>query len=160
MACRRVRHPQGFYVTVCDDPPRPDGRAAEEIRRQEAAAAEAARVQAELNRLAAERQAAVQQQQQQLAAAQAQSLKIQQDQAAQVQQLQAAQDQRLASVRLVGDAVTQSLKILGNMQRMGAAPTAAMSAQRKTRRGAPTASASLRIGSGSYAAGSGANFSV
>lgn len=80
---RTVR--RGNYSVRIYDDPRANGRQAQQILAEEAAAAKA---QAELDRIAAERRAIAEQQQRELAAAQAESLKIQQAQAARAEELQ------------------------------------------------------------------------
>jgi len=130
----------------------------EQYAQQQAAAAAAAQ-QAELDRMARERQAIAAQQQAQMVAYQQQLLSQQNTQAAQAQQLQAQQAQRLGEIAARGMAVAQSLKILaipGSQQ----GPTASMSQQRRRTTGARTAAASLRIGAMGSGTGAGANFSV
>jgi hypothetical protein len=137
-------------------PPTPDQYAQQQAA---AAAAAAAAQQAELDRIARERQAIAAQQQAQMAAYQQQLLSQQNTQAAQAQQLQAQQAQRLGEIAARGMAVAQSLKILaipGSQQ----GPTASMSQQRRRTTGARTAAASLRIGAMGSGTGAGANFSV
>lgn len=133
---------------------------AEAQRRQDEANRQAAAKQAELERLAREREALAAQQQaemQRLAAEQQQAEAQQQQQAA---TLQNEQGQRLAGINARGQSVTQSLAILSR-QPATQGPTAAVDTeQRGQRSAAKTTQASLRMGSGSYGAGSGANISV
>lgn len=109
-------------------------------------------------RLAEERRALIAQQEAQMAAYE-QQLKDQQAQQAQtVADLTAKQAEKVAGIRARGTAVTQSLQILGRPK--GTAPTAAMTKRNEQPKGARTTSASLRMGSTSTGAGSGANISV
>jgi len=156
MATRTV--PRGDYAVRVYDTSRPQGRQAEQIKAEEAAAAAA---QAELNRLAAERQAIAEQQRQQLAAAQAESLKIQQEQAARAEQLQAAQQLRISQIQSFGSAVSQSLRILGGYAGGGQqGPTASMTRRKPGRAGVSSTTASLRIGTVGRSPGSGANLAT
>ena len=134
--------------------------AEEEGRRQQAQAdAEARRKQEQLAQLAREREAAAAAQRAQMIALEQQRAQVEVQQAAEAQQLTAQQQDRLAGIGARGQAVTQSLQILA---REGAdqGPTAAVDTTRRVARGAKTTTASLRMGAGSYGAGSGANFSV
>ena len=134
--------------------------AEEEARRRQAQAdAEARRRQEQLAQLAREREATATAQQAQLVALQQQQTQAEAQQSTEVQQLTAQQRERLAGIDARGQAVTQSLQILAN-ETAGQGPTAAVDATRRTARGARTTTAALRMGAGSYGAGSGANFSV
>ena len=139
---------------------RQEHHAREEAKRKQAQAdAEARRKQEQLAQLARERETAAAAQRAQLIALQQQQAEAEAQQAAEAQQLTAQQKDRLAGINARGQAVTQSLQILS---REGAdqGPTAAVDTTRRTARGAKTTTASLRMGAGSYGAGSGANFSV
>jgi len=115
--------------------------------------------QRELDRLAEERVTTAAAQQAQLLALQAQQNDAVNQQNAEVSRLQGEQQQRLGQIRSAGTAVTQSLQILAR-QGSNQAPTAAVDSNRARQQGAKTTTASLRMGSGSYGAGSGANISV
>ena len=128
-------------------------------RRQAQADADARRRQEEMDRIARENRAAAAAQQAQLVAMQQQQLEQQAAQDAEVAQLQAEQSQRIGGIRARGQAVSSSLQILAN-QGGKQGPTAAVDTTQKTTRGAKTTQASLRMGAGSYGAGSGANISV
>ena len=137
-----------------------DNGQAEAARQQEEANRRARERQAELDRLAREREvlAAQQQAEMQRLAAEQQQAEAQQQQ--QVATLQNEQGQRLAGINARGQSVTQSLAILSR-QPATQGPTAAVDTeQRGQRSAAKTTQASLRMGSGSYGAGSGANISV
>lgn len=115
--------------------------------------------QRELDRLADERTATAAAQQAQLLALQTQQEDAMAQQKTEVSRLQNEQQQRLGQLRSTNNAVTQSLQILAR-QASNQAPTAAMDDNRTRAQGAKTTSASLRMGSGSYGVGSGANISV
>jgi hypothetical protein len=115
--------------------------------------------QRELDRLAREREATAAAQQAQLQALQQQQIEAEQQQNAQAAQLGAEQRQRLAGISARGTAVSESLQILAR-QPAKQAPTAAVDDKNTRQQGAKTTTASLRMGSGSYGAGSGANISV
>lgn len=126
-------------------------------RRQAAADAEAARRQAELNRLAEERAAVAAQQQ-------AQMQKMQSDQAAaaaaqkeRTSALQAQQAQRTGEINASGQAVTSSLQILGDLGgKQG--PTAAVAPKVKGRVSTSSSNPTgLRIGSTMTGSGVGTN---
>lgn len=134
--------------------------AEEEARRQQAQAdAEARRKQEELARLARERESAAAAQQAQLIALQQQQAQAEAQQAAQAQELTAQQQERIAGIGARGQAVSQSLQILAR-QTADQGPTAAVDTKRRQAGGAKTTTAGLRMGAGSYGAGSGANISV
>lgn len=109
-------------------------------------------------RLAEERTALIAQQQAESVKYQQQMVEQQAQQAQQTQQLQAQQAERIGGIHARGQAVAQSLQILG--QRSSQAPTAAMSRPRARQATARSTSASLRMGSTSTGVGSGANISV
>lgn len=156
MAARTVS--RGNYSVRVYDNAREQGRQAEQIKAEEAAAAAA---QAEMDRIAAERRAIAEQQQQQLAAAQAQALKIQEEQAAQAEQLQAAYQLRISQIQSFGNAVSQSLRALGAYSAGGKqGPTASMTRRKPGRTGASSTAASLRIGTMGRSPGSGANLAT
>lgn len=115
--------------------------------------------QRELDRLAEERTNTAAAQQAQLLALQAQQEDAATQQKAEVARLQGEQQQRLGQIRSAGTAVTQSLQILAR-QASNQAPTAAIDPNKTRAQGARTTTASLRMGSGSYGVGSGANISV
>jgi len=115
--------------------------------------------QRELDRLAQERTTTATAQQAQLLALQAQQEDAVRQQRADVTRLQGEQQRRLDQIRSAGTAVTQSLQILAR-QANKQAPTAAVDDNRTRAQGARTTTASLRMGSGSYGVGSGANISV
>ena len=115
--------------------------------------------QRELDRLAEERTTTAAAQQAQLLALQAQQDDAVNQQKAEVGRLQGEQQQRLGQIRSAGTAVTQSLQILAR-QASNQAPTASIDDNRTRQHGARTTSASLRMGSGSYGTGAGANISV
>jgi len=132
----------------------------EEARRRQAEAdAEARRKQEQLAQLAREREAAAAAQQAQMIALQQQQAEAEAKQAAEAQQLSTQQQERLAGIGARGQAVTQSLQILAN-RRASQGPTAAVDTTRRMTRGAKTTTPGLRMGAGSYGAGSGANISV
>lgn len=64
-----------------------------------------------------------------------------------VANLQAQQALRIGSLRAVGNAVSSSLRILGQQSSSSQAPTAAMTPRKKGADGPRSSSASLRIGS-------------
>ena len=128
-------------------------------RRQAQADADARRRQEEMDRIARENRAAAAAQQAQLVAMQQQQLEQQAAQDAEVARLQGLQAERIGGIRARGQAVASSLTILAN-QGGKQGPTAAVDTTQKTTRGAKTTQASLRMGAGSYGAGSGANISV
>ena len=109
-------------------------------------------------RLAEERQALIAQQQAEMVAYERQMAEQQAKQEQQAAGLQAQQNERLAGIRARGSAVAQSLQVLG--QQGSQAPTAQMTKRSTPQQGARTTSASLRMGSTSTGAGSGANISV
>jgi len=115
--------------------------------------------QRELDRLAREREATAAAQQAQLQALQRQQVESERAQRSQVAQLGQDQQQRLAGINARGAAVSQSLQILARTPSKQA-PTAAVDDNKNRQQGARTTTANLRMGSGSYGAGSGANFSV
>lgn len=115
--------------------------------------------QEELDRLARERQATAAAQQAQMMALQNQQAEIEAQQQTQANQLGQEQQARLGGINARGRAVTESLQILAR-QPSKQAPTAAMDDNKNRQQGARTTTASLRMGSGSYGAGSGANISV
>lgn len=115
--------------------------------------------QRELDRLATERQATAAAQQAQMLALQKQQAESEQTQQAQVAQLGQEQQQRLAGISARGTAVSESLQILARTPSKQA-PTAAVDDNKNRQQGARTTTASLRMGSGSYGVGSGANISV
>ena len=132
----------------------------EEAKRRQAQADEdARRKREEMERVARERQAAAAAQQAQLVAMQQQQAEQQAAQDAEVAQLRAQQTERIGGIRARGQAVASSLTILAN-QGGKQGPTAAVDTTQRTSRGAKTTQASLRMGAGSYGAGSGANISV
>ena len=128
-------------------------------RRQAQADADARRRQEEMDRIARENRAAAAAQQAQLVAMQQQQLEQQAAQDAEVAQLKAQQTERIGGIRARGQAVASSMTILAQ-QGGKQGPTAAVDTTQKTTRGAKTTQASLRMGAGSYGAGSGANISV
>ena len=139
---------------------RQEHHAREEAKRQQARAdEEARRKQAELERLARERQAQAAQQQAQLVAMQRQQAEQDAAQRAKVAEMQGQQEERLAGINARGTAVTQSLQVLAR-QRDKQGRTASVDSNSKTRRGASTTTAGLRMGSRRSGAGSGANISV
>lgn len=133
-----------------------DAEAQRERDRQDRIAQERQR---ELDRLAEERTATAAAQQAQLLALQAQQDEAAAQQKAEAGRLQVEQQQRLGQIRSAGTAVTQSLQILAR-QGGRQAPTAAVDDTTNRQQGARTTTASLRMGSGSFGAGSGANISV
>ena len=127
----------------------------------------AAQRQAELDALAAQREAAAASQRQQMEALQATSDQVAAEAAAQQRALEQANQQKLArmradgqkqiqGIRNRGQAVTSSLQILGRQAKQQA-PTAQVSSPQAGRRGARTTTAGLRMGSSRFKAGSGAN---
>ena len=80
-------------------------------------------------------------------------------QQAEVAQLRAEQTERIGGIRARGQAVSSSLAILAQ-QGGQQGRTAAVDTRQRSAKGAKTTQASLRMGSGSYGAGSGANISV
>lgn len=128
-------------------------------RRQAQADAEARRRQEEMDRIARENRAAAAAQQAQLVAMQQQQAAQEAAQTAQVKEMQQQQAERIGGIRARGQAVSSSLQILAN-QGGKQGRTAAVDTTQKTTRGAKTTQASLRMGAGSYGAGSGANISV
>lgn len=109
-------------------------------------------------RLAEERRALIAQQQAEAVKYERQMADQQAQQVAQTEELQAQQAERIGGIRARGQAVAQSLQILG--QQGSQAPTAAMSRPKARQATARSTSASLRMGSTSTGAGSGANISV
>lgn len=109
-------------------------------------------------RLAEERRALIAQQQAEAVKYERQMADQQAQQVAQTEELQAQQAERIGGIRARGQAVAQSLQILG--QQGSKAPTAAMSRPKTRQATARSTSASLRMGSTSTGAGSGANISV
>ena len=97
-------------------------------------------------------------QQQELARLQADSAQRLKDQQAQAESLKIQGQQIVDMTRAAGQAVTQSLQILG--QGMGQGPAAQMTKRQKGVVGARPATASLRIGATSQGTGSGANVAV
>jgi hypothetical protein len=128
-------------------------------RRQAQADADARRRREEMERVARERQAAAAQQQAQLVAMQREQAAQQAAQDQQVAGMRAEQAERIGGIRARGQAVSSSLTILAQQGREQG-PTAAVDTTRRNARGAKTTQASLRMGAGSYGAGSGANISV
>tara|TARA_R100000781_G_scaffold110636_1_gene76216 strand:- start:6485 stop:6958 length:474 start_codon:yes stop_codon:yes gene_type:complete len=128
------------------------------IKQQEEANAEAGRKQAELDRLAREREAVAAQQQSQLMAYE-NSLKQQQAaQQAQVEELKAENAQRIGETRARGTAVVNSLRILAQDPRR--APSAQTSKKSQTKGRPRATTASLKLGTGQTGSGSGTNYSV
>jgi len=109
-------------------------------------------------RLADERNALIAQQQAEMLAYERQMADQQDRQAEQAAGLQAQHNERVTGIRARGSAVAQSLQVLG--QKGLQAPTAQMTKRTNAQQGARTTSASLRMGSTSAGAGSGANISV
>lgn len=109
-------------------------------------------------RLAEERRALIAQQQAEAVKYERQMADQQAQQVAQTEALRAQQAERIDGIRARGQAVTQSLQILG--QQGSEAPTAAMTKRVNRPQGARSTSASLRMGATSNSAGSGANISV
>lgn len=133
---------------------------AEAQRRQDEANRQAQARQAELDRLARERETMAAQQQAQMTALMAQQQQAEAQQQQQASELQAQQSERLAGINARGQAVSQSLQILARRPATQG-PTASVDTQQPSARtGARTTQASLRMGSGSYGVGSGANISV
>tara|TARA_B100000073_G_C23618553_1_gene527527 strand:- start:130 stop:597 length:468 start_codon:yes stop_codon:yes gene_type:complete len=129
---------------------------------QKKADEEAKRKQDELDRLAAEREAAAVAQQQQL-----EDMQRQQDERVAQQQAQKAELERQHTLRMdklekegtAATATARSLQVLA-MKKQTKAPTATQTKAVKGTRGAKTTNVGLRIGSGSRGTGSGANLSV
>lgn len=115
--------------------------------------------QQEMERIAREREAIAAAQQAQMLALQKQQTEFEQAQRDQVAQLGQEQQQRLAGISARGAAVSESLQILARTPSKQA-PTAAVDDNKNRQQGARTTTANLRMGSGSYGAGAGANFSV
>lgn len=128
-------------------------------RRQAQADEEARRKRAEMERISRERQAAAAAQRAQLIAMQQQQAEQEASQQAEVAQLRAEQAERIGGIRARGQAVSSSLAILAQ-QGGQQGRTAAVDTRQRSAKGAKTTQASLRMGSGSYGAGSGANISV
>ena len=128
-------------------------------RRQAQADADARRRQEEMDRIARANQAAAVAQQARLVAMQQEQSEQQAAQDQQVAGMRAEQAQRIGGIRARGQAVSSSLAILAQ-QGGEQGPTAAVDTTRRNTRGAKTTQASLRMGAGSYGAGSGANISV
>jgi hypothetical protein len=127
---------------------------------QAEADAQAAAAQVELDRQAAERENILQAQREQTVEMERQQAVIVAQQEAEAAQLQAQQEERVAGIRAAGNAVTQSLQILGR-QGGKQAPTAATTApagRKAASRMAP--SSGLRIGSTQAGAGAGANVAI
>ena len=120
---------------------------------------EARRKRAEMERISRERQAAAARQQAQLVAMQREQAARQVAQEQQVAGMRAEQAERIGGIRARGQAVASSLTILAEQGREQGR-TAAVDTTRRSSKGAKTTQASLRMGSGSYGAGSGANISV
>lgn len=128
-------------------------------RRQAQADEEARRKREEMERISRERQAAAAAQRAQLIAMQQQQAEQEASQQAEVAQLRAEQAERIGGIRARGQAVSSSLAILAQ-QGGQQGRTAAVDTRQRSAKGAKTTQASLRMGSGSYGAGSGANISV
>lgn len=150
-------------------------------RQQDALNAEAKRRQAELDRIAADRQsaaaaqqaqiAAMQQQMQQQVAAQQAAARAAEERKAQgfaqaqaeqqqkLTQMRAEQEQRMGGIRATGSALRSSMQIL-SQQGGKQAPTAQLDRKKNKAVGARSTSAALRMGSTGSGSGSGANLSV
>ena len=129
---------------------------------QKKADEEAKRKQDELDRLAAEREAAAAQQKQDLADMQAQQderLAQQQAQKAELERQHALRMDKLEKEGTAATATARSLQVLA-MKKQTKAPTATQTKAVKGTRGAKTTNVGLRIGSGRRGTGSGANLSV
>jgi len=110
--------------------------------------------------IAAQRTAAIAQQQQQLQDMQKQQADLVVAQGKEAADLQAQQAARVAGIQTAGSAVTQSLQILGKQQTKQG-PTASVAKKPGTQvAGKRTAARSLQIGSTSSTPGAGANLSV
>lgn len=120
---------------------------------------EARRKREEMERISRERQAAATRQQAQLVAMQREQAAQQAAQNQQVAGMRAEQAERIGGIRARGQAVASSLTILAQ-QGGQQGRTAAVDTRQRSAKGAKTTQASLRMGSGSYGAGSGANISV
>lgn len=136
-------------------------------RQAEENARKAAERQAELDRIATQRQMAAAAQQAQMEQLKATSDAAAAQASAQQRAMQQAQDQKLAQMRAEGQrqvqgirnrgqAVSSSLQILGRQAKQQA-PTAQVSSPQTGKRGARTTTAGLRMGSSRFKAGSGAN---
>jgi hypothetical protein len=129
---------------------------------QQKADEEAKRKQAELDALAAEREAAAAQQQKDLANMQAEQdkrIRQQQAQKAELERQHALRMEKLEKEGTAATATARSLQVLA-MKKQTKAPTATQTKAVKGTRGAKTTNVGLRIGSGSRGTGSGANLSV
>lgn len=115
--------------------------------------------QRELQRIARERKALAATQMAQMQAMKNQQQLNESQQRNQAAQLGAEQQRRLGGIEAQGRAASSSLFILSG-QEAKAAPSATQSKELKAGRGAKTTTAGLRIGSGGYGAGSGANIAV
>ena len=142
----------GRFQSIADERYKKQGAIYEDYQRQQA--------QAQMDRLAAERTAAVVQQQQQLQEAQRQQAELAAAQGKEAADLQAQQAARVAGIQNAGSAVTQSLQILGKQQTKQG-PTASVAKKPGTQvAGGRTAARSLQIGSTSSTPGAGTNLSV
>jgi len=127
---------------------------------QAEADAQAAAAQAVLDQQAAERENILKLQREQAAEMERQQIESVVQQQAQAAQLQTQQAERVTGIRAAGNAVTQSLQILGR-QGGKQAPTAATTApagKKAVSRMAP--SSGLRIGSTQAGSGAGANVAI
>jgi len=129
---------------------------------QKKADEEAKRKQAELDALAAEREAAAAQQQKDLAAmqrAQDERLAAQAAQKAELERQHALRMDKLEKEGTAASATARSLQVLA-MKKPTKAPTATQTKAAKGTRGAKTTNVGLRMGSSSRGTGTGANLSV